>query len=224
MITTYLLIAVFALAFLLLWAGSVALITWDARRRRLGRLGRWLGIGVAVVLPIAGAMAYGMFLLIAHWMKPAPQTQERSKRRVTQPIPVQRPPGVRPTIPGAEMIQSTISFSSVETANKPIATAGWAGYQVTVVEGPNAGEAFRLNQFPAGIGRNSAALVILDKDLKVSRRHAEIYQDREAVRLRDLGSLHGTQVNGLPIQDHILQSGDRIQLGASVLVFQAAEG
>jgi hypothetical protein len=222
----YLLLLAIALIFLVAWAGTVALVYWDTRRRKLDRLQRWLGIGLAAALPVAGFFAYWMILLISHWMRPIPpaQTPESPRRRVTQPMAALRSEGVRTTIPAAEMIlQSTNPFPAAPPPARPVATAGRPVFHLHVTQGPNAGADFPLSYFPAAIGRSSAALVLLDKDLKVSRQHAEIYEDQGALRIRDLGSLHGTQVNGLTIQDQALRSEDHIQIGASVLVFQVAE-
>lgn len=222
-ITTYLLIAAFALAFLLLWAGSIALVSWDTRRRKLVRWQRGLWIALPVALPLAGFIAYWMILLISRFSKPAPQAPENPKRRMTQPMPALRTPGVRTTIPAAEMVQETVSFSTPEPGKRSKPTARRRVYRVAVLEGPNTGGNYRLDGFPAGIGRSSSSLILLDKDLQVSRKHAEIYEVQETLHIRDLGSLHGTKVNGLPIQDHPLSSEDRIQLGSSVLVFKASE-
>jgi len=73
------------------------------------------------------------------------------------------------------------------------------------------------------IGRRTAA------DLKlggadVSREHAEIACDGDQYVLRDVGSSHGTFVNGQRIVKHTLVHGDRIRLGQSEaveLVFEA---
>ncbi len=52
-----------------------------------------------------------------------------------------------------------------------------------------------------------------------SRRPAESNGDSDGFVLRDLGSTNGTFVNGERIQEHRLQPGDRIQIGASTITF-----
>src|SRR5713226_8133234 len=73
------------------------------------------------------------------------------------------------------------------------------------------------------IGRRSAAdLQLASAD--VSREHAEIAWDGDQYVLRDVGSSHGTFVNGQRITEHTLAHGDRIRLGqneAVALVFEA---
>ncbi len=220
----YLFILAFACIFLILWAGSIALVTWDTRRRKLDRLQRWLGIGLTVIIPIAGFFAYWMILLIEHALNPVSPPEENQKRRVTQPMPAIRPQAVRTTIPAAEIVhQSTIAFTPSPSPVKPLASPAKPVYSLHVLEGPNAGADFQLSHLPASIGRSAAVVVLLDKDLKVSRQHAELFAGRGGVYLRDLGSLHGTQVNGQPIQDKPLTNGDRIRLGDSIVIFQVSE-
>jgi serine phosphatase RsbU (regulator of sigma subunit)/pSer/pThr/pTyr-binding forkhead associated (FHA) protein len=76
------------------------------------------------------------------------------------------------------------------------------------------------------IGRRTAAdLQIVSTD--VSREHAEIVRDGDQYVLRDRGSRYGTFVNGEPVRERALSSGDRIRLGrtdAIELVFQGDEG
>lgn len=59
----------------------------------------------------------------------------------------------------------------------------------------------------------------------VSRMHAQVIQDGDNYRIRDLGSKNGTFVNGTRLKDDspILQSGDKVELaeGQVVLRFQA---
>ncbi len=228
-LSTFLVTAALVLVFLLIWAGSVVLVSWDTRRRKVNRWERWLWIALSVGVPIAGSLAYWMILLIARGMKPSPAAPENPKQRVTQSMPAFHVPGgdaikARSTLPASEMAQPTIPFSAIEPPNQPRPRVNPRAYQITIVEGPNAGADIRLNGFPVGVGRSSAAFVRLENDLNVSRQHAEIYEGPEALHIRDLGSLHGTRVNGRTVQDQALRSGDHIQIGESVLVFQVIEG
>ena len=61
-------------------------------------------------------------------------------------------------------------------------------------------------------------------DTEVSRRHAELRLDREGYRIVDLGSANGTYVNGQAVDQTALASGDRVQLGQTVMLFQQANG
>jgi sigma-B regulation protein RsbU (phosphoserine phosphatase) len=70
-----------------------------------------------------------------------------------------------------------------------------------------------LNRTPFSVGRK------VDKDLviadpRVSRDHAQIMQEGLDFFLEDLGSKHGTFVNGERIQRQKLERGDRLEFGA----------
>jgi sigma-B regulation protein RsbU (phosphoserine phosphatase) len=70
-----------------------------------------------------------------------------------------------------------------------------------------------LNRIPFNVGRK------VDKDLviadpRVSRDHAQIMQEGQDFFLVDLGSKHGTFVNGERIQRQKLERGDRLEFGA----------
>jgi serine phosphatase RsbU (regulator of sigma subunit) len=70
-----------------------------------------------------------------------------------------------------------------------------------------------VNRTPFSVGRK------VDKDLviadpRVSRDHAQIMQEGLDFFLEDLGSKHGTYVNGERIQRQKLERGDRLEFGA----------
>ena len=71
------------------------------------------------------------------------------------------------------------------------------------------------------IGRGAEADVKVS-DTGVSRRHAEVHVAPDGTaELVDLGSTNGTSHNGSPTRRAPLQDGDRIGVGATVLVFRA---
>ena len=69
------------------------------------------------------------------------------------------------------------------------------------------------------IGRLPQCEVAL-ADKGASRRHAQIRLKDGVATLTDLGSTNGTEVNGHPVQTTSLEDGDRITIGATVLVFR----
>ncbi len=73
------------------------------------------------------------------------------------------------------------------------------------------------------IGRAADAGLRLT-DSGVSRRHAALRRHPDGWWLEDLGSTNGTLVNGAEVTRVRLDDGDRIELGASVLVFRAGGG
>ncbi len=62
-----------------------------------------------------------------------------------------------------------------------------------------------------------------DPETKVSRRHARVWRDGEVYLIEDLGSSNGTLINSgarlAPRQPRVLESGDRLQMGETVLHF-----
>jgi hypothetical protein len=71
------------------------------------------------------------------------------------------------------------------------------------------------------IGRLPECDVMID-DANVSRRHAEIRREGRVFNLVDLGSTNGTRVNGIPVREHQLNSGDVITIGITSIRFEAS--
>jgi Protein of unknown function (DUF3662)/FHA domain len=72
---------------------------------------------------------------------------------------------------------------------------------------------------PLVIGRLPECGVVL-QDANVSRRHAELRRNGESVVVTDLGSTNGTRVNGAPVREQVLSSGDEVSVGSTRLVFE----
>src|SRR5438105_11694282 len=80
-----------------------------------------------------------------------------------------------------------------------------------------------LNGETVSIGRASDCTIPI-KDRYLSRKHAEIVPIKGGWMLRDCGSANGTFLNGMRVdRDRQLQSGDRIRLGDTEIVFESAE-
>ena len=89
------------------------------------------------------------------------------------------------------------------------------------------GEAPQTYTFTIGevvIGRSPDCQIVL-KDFGISRTHARITVDDDGIRIADLKSKNGTQVNGVPVVEAPLKDGDKILLGKFLLTFtKALEG
>ncbi|MCE2881161.1 MAG: ATP-binding protein [Planctomycetaceae bacterium] len=93
-----------------------------------------------------------------------------------------------------------------------------------VTAGPDRGRSFVLGTHePQLIGRSSEAVGITDPS--VSRLHAELTPDGDAWRLRDLGSRHGTTLNGTRLAGAMpIGAGDRIRCGDTELLVLEGDG
>jgi pSer/pThr/pTyr-binding forkhead associated (FHA) protein len=73
-----------------------------------------------------------------------------------------------------------------------------------------------LLQSAMTIGRSSRCAITLS-DSRVSRRHARLSTQRDAVLIEDLGSMNGTTVNGEPVHGQAqLRAGDLVSFGGAV--------
>jgi S1-C subfamily serine protease len=90
--------------------------------------------------------------------------------------------------------------------------------QLTITSGADAGKTVEVQGNEFTIGREAGADLVL-ADGKASRRHAalRVLPDGRAT-LYDLGSSNGTYVNGQRVQSTLLQGGEQIQIGDTVLV------
>ena len=87
-----------------------------------------------------------------------------------------------------------------------------------VLQGDDQGFRFELTEDGAELGRgirNDIRII----DTEVSRQHAAITFDDGVYWLEDRDSSNGTFVNGVQIKRRAIRSGDRIQVGGSVLLF-----
>lgn len=94
--------------------------------------------------------------------------------------------------------------------------------RLIVIKGTDEGKQFELGPGVLGIGRDATSTARLH-DTEVSRRHAEIRPAAGGFSLHDVGSANGTFVNGQPVQDAALHSGDQIQVGQTMLVYSAGQ-
>ena len=93
--------------------------------------------------------------------------------------------------------------------------------RLSVIKGADQGKLFELTADPLTVGRDSTNRIRL-LDTEISRRHAEFARSPDGYRVRDLGSVNGTFVNGQSIRDVLLRPGDQVQVGQTVLLFSAA--
>ena len=93
---------------------------------------------------------------------------------------------------------------------------------LVVNSGPSIGARFEVGSDAVSVGRSVASDIFLD-DVTVSRSHARFLRtDSGRLAVQDAGSLNGTYVNHVRVDEKILDSGDEIQIGKFKLIFLAA--
>jgi FhaA, N-terminal domain/FHA domain len=83
------------------------------------------------------------------------------------------------------------------------------------------GERFTLAEHVITIGRRPESNIVL-ADPNVSRSHAEIRPQGDGFVLVDLGSTNGSKVNGVRIDQRLLNDGDELMFGHTRMRFEAS--
>jgi DNA-binding NtrC family response regulator len=91
-------------------------------------------------------------------------------------------------------------------------------FRLTLVDGEPRGLEWESSGDRCSIGSHPASDLVLD-DPTVSRFHCEIAVDRRGARVRDLGSLNGTTVDGTRVVEAYLRNGSIVRLGRTALRF-----
>jgi len=83
---------------------------------------------------------------------------------------------------------------------------------VVILKGPAAGSEYLLEERQVGVGRGAENAIAID-DQAMSKAHAVFEFSDSGYRIRDLGSMNGTLLNGSEIRVAELKHGDRVQMG-----------
>jgi pSer/pThr/pTyr-binding forkhead associated (FHA) protein len=98
---------------------------------------------------------------------------------------------------------------------------------LVVSGGAQKGVRFALRLDAAVIGRagGSGEWDIVLTDRGVSRPHAKVERTGQGFLLTDLGSANGTRINGVQLTEpHLLQDGDAVLIGETILIFHQGVG
>lgn len=94
--------------------------------------------------------------------------------------------------------------------------------KLVIRQGPQTGMELRVDRPSVRLGRGPGNDLVLE-DTQASRNHAEISQQGDQFYIRDLDSMNGTLVNNRRVTgSQQLQTGDRIQIGETVLSCEVA--
>lgn len=116
--------------------------------------------------------------------------------------------------PRCRQEEPTESFSPVDAGEKELTEEQLAAAELLLVvhKGPEVGERFYIDRPRLTIGRDPESDIFLN-DITVSREHAQLSYTGESVTVRDAGSLNGTYVNGIRVEEAVLRAGDVLQIG-----------
>lgn len=105
----------------------------------------------------------------------------------------------------------------IQQGDARAAAGGEREVNIFLITGQAIGRKFRLR--PGQVlfaGRSSSTDIFIDENL-VSRRHAKFAWVADEVKVMDLGSTNGTFVNGRKQVQATLHSGDKIQIGQTLM-------
>ncbi len=117
---------------------------------------------------------------------------------------------------GKGRFQVQSSFVEGEGELAPRSPTGGRGTLVHLGDG----RSYPLADASTTIGRLAECDIVVD-DSGASRQHATIRRTDAGFVLTDLGSTNGTLVNDGPVQEHVLEDGDRVTIGETVLEFRS---
>ncbi len=106
---------------------------------------------------------------------------------------------------------------------QPLPSLAW----LAILTGVRTGKLFSLEPEGTMIGRDAQNDIILE-DTSVSRQHAKLRREpgsrkAEQFYIYDLGSSNGTFVNDKKVVRKVLNDGDKIRIGETLMVFKSAE-
>lgn len=123
--------------------------------------------------------------------------------------------------------KGTPGETTLETVAQPIESGTELGYPfvLSVTEGPSRGGSYAIDPAEPNqvlIGSSPACELKLE-DPSVSRRHLALEPVGQRLRLRDLGSANGTEVDGVVVVEAMLRGGETLRLGQSSIRCERAE-
>lgn len=94
-----------------------------------------------------------------------------------------------------------------------------ASARLRMVRGPQVGATYSLATDRTTIGRNPQCDIFLN-DMTVSRSHASVSRQTDALVINDEHSFNGVWVNNQTVAHHVLRPGDYIQIGKYDFVYE----
>lgn len=158
--------------------------------------------------------------------KAAAKPTEKAPPKSSKPEPFDSTVARKSPGAGAREEESTTSGgapSSPTGKSEPVAKlSGSRRYSLAILDGPDAGKVYRIEQVKVIIGRSSPDLTL--DDIEASRHHAAVEIRDPVVLLYDLESTNGTLVDGEKITKPVeLQSHGEFTVGTTTLMLIVTE-
>lgn len=93
------------------------------------------------------------------------------------------------------------------------------GGELLIVHGSRVGDRFSLDGSEIRIGRDPGSTIYLEEP-GVAWEHCTVTRKEDAYKLADRRSGTGTYVNGMRTAEHLLEPGDQVVVGTTVLVYR----
>ncbi len=97
-------------------------------------------------------------------------------------------------------------------------------FYLELTTGPDAGTCYNIQGESALIGRAAECGIRLENVRGVSRNHCRVFNDAQGLRMVDLDSQNGVQVNGKKVKEAIGEPGVTFQVGEAIFIVRAAIG
>ncbi len=149
-----------------------------------------------------------------------------ARRKSGPPKGASRERRPRPKSPARPDKQKNINDRVEQTVQEPGATPGNTIHVEISIEGSTEVQSFDRDEILIGRKHSETDISLdLSADLQVSRTHARAWQTRGICWVEDLGSTHGTRVNGAPINGAcVVREDDQVQIGSVILRFWTEAG
>jgi len=128
------------------------------------------------------------------------------------------PPG------GAKAGSSTLTKSMTSTGETRSAqdAALVQKHPLTLVSTTNVAQKFKLEKATSVIGRNPSCDICIP-DTSMSRQHCILQITDRGLHVKDLNTVNGTKINGIPMKDGYINIGDKLMIGHLVFVLEKGE-